>query len=136
MRTIGIGLVVAFMFLAMIGNGNFPSLASVLFFWPFGVIAVVLFNAWMKTSKQNDSPARSDRDKDSGDEVINGLPPQPDYPASDPDVTAVGGTSLLMDKHNNRVAETGWETSLDFVDYSGTKAVYSDAWHTPIITAR
>ena len=64
---------------------------------------------------------------DSGDEVVNGLTPQPDYSASDPDVTAVGGTSLLLDKNNKRIAETGWETSLDFVDYSGTKAVYSDA---------
>ena len=64
---------------------------------------------------------------DSGDEVINGLTPQPDYSASDPNVTAVGGTSLLLDKKGNRVVETGWETSLDFVDYSGTKAVYSDA---------
>ncbi|HEX2903507.1 MAG TPA: S53 family peptidase [Jatrophihabitans sp.] len=64
---------------------------------------------------------------DSGDEVINGLTPQPDYSASDPNVTAVGGTSLLLDKHNKRIVETGWETSLDFVDFSGTKAVYSDA---------
>jgi subtilase family serine protease len=62
---------------------------------------------------------------DSGDEVVNGLRPQPDYPASDSMVTAVGGTSLLLNKANNRVAEVGWETSLDFVDYSGTKAVYS-----------
>lgn len=64
---------------------------------------------------------------DSGDEVINGLTPQPDYSASDPNVTAVGGTSLLLDKHGKRITETGWETALDFVDYSGTKAVYSDA---------
>ncbi len=62
---------------------------------------------------------------DSGDEAINGLRPQPDYSASDPDVTAVGGTSLLLDKNNKRIVETGWETSLDFVDYSGTKARYS-----------
>jgi subtilase family serine protease len=62
---------------------------------------------------------------DNGDEVVNGLSPQPDYPASDSMVTAVGGTSLLLGKRNNRVAEVGWETSLDFVDYSGTKAVYS-----------
>jgi subtilase family serine protease len=61
---------------------------------------------------------------DSGDNVINGLPPQPDYPASDPDVTAVGGTSLLLNKNNQRVAEVGWETTLDFVDNSGTKPVY------------
>jgi len=62
---------------------------------------------------------------DSGDEVVNGLTPQPDYSASDPDVTAVGGTSLLLGKNGKRVAETGWETSLDFVDYSGAQPVYS-----------
>jgi subtilase family serine protease len=61
---------------------------------------------------------------DDGDNVINGLPPQPDYPASDPDVTAVGGTSLLLNKYDKRVAEVGWETTLDFVDYSATKPVY------------
>ena len=61
---------------------------------------------------------------DSGNEVVNGLPPQPDYPASDPDVTAVGGTSLLLNKHNQRVAEVGWETTLDFVDYSGSTPAY------------
>jgi subtilase family serine protease len=63
---------------------------------------------------------------DSGDEVVNGLRPQPDYPASDPMVTAVGGTSLLLNSQDKRTAEVGWETTLDFVDYSGTKAVYSD----------
>jgi subtilase family serine protease len=62
---------------------------------------------------------------DSGDETVNGLSPQPDYSASDPDVTAVGGTSLLMNRNDKRITETGWETSLDFVDYSGTKATYS-----------
>jgi subtilase family serine protease len=62
---------------------------------------------------------------DSGDEVVNGLTPQPDYPASDPMVTAVGGTSLLLNAKNQRTAEVGWETTLDFVDYSGTKAVYT-----------
>ena len=64
---------------------------------------------------------------DSGDNVVNGLSPQPDYQASDPDVTAVGGTSLLLDKSNQRVAEVGWETTLDFVDYSGTTASYDSA---------
>ncbi|HEU5269672.1 MAG TPA: serine protease, partial [Jatrophihabitans sp.] len=43
----------------------------------------------------------------------------------DPDVTAVGGTSLLLNKYNQRVAEVGWETTLDFVDYSGDTATYS-----------
>jgi subtilase family serine protease len=64
---------------------------------------------------------------DDGDNVIDGLTPQPDYPASDPMVTAVGGTSLLLDQSGNRVAEVGWESTLDFVDYSGATAVYSSA---------
>jgi subtilase family serine protease len=42
-------------------------------------------------------------------------------------VTAVGGTSLLLDKRDKKITELGWETSLDFVDYSGTTAAYSDA---------
>jgi subtilase family serine protease len=61
---------------------------------------------------------------DDGDNVINGMQPQPDYSASDPMVTAVGGTSLLLDKSGNRFAEVGWETTLDFVDYSKAKATY------------
>ena len=64
---------------------------------------------------------------DSGDEVVNGYDPQPDYASSDPLVTAVGGTSLLLDRKNNRVTETGWETSLDFADYSGPAARYESA---------
>ena len=63
---------------------------------------------------------------DDGDDVVDGLDPTPDYPASDPLVTAVGGTSLLLNKKNQTVVETGWETSLDKVDYSGTKATYVD----------
>ena len=61
---------------------------------------------------------------DDGDDVVDGLSPTPDYPASDPLVTSVGGTALLLDKKNNVVAQTGWETSLDFIDYSGTTPVY------------
>ncbi len=62
---------------------------------------------------------------DNGDETSNGMSPQPDYEASDPWVTAVGGTSLGPDRQGNRVFEVGWETTLDFVDYSGKDAVYS-----------
>jgi len=63
---------------------------------------------------------------DDGDNVINGLSPQPDYPASDPLVTAVGGTSELISKSGKSVRTRGWETSLDFIDYTGTKAQYED----------
>ena len=48
---------------------------------------------------------------DSGDEVANlGGAPTPDFSASSPWVTAVGGTSTGIDQNGNRVLETGWET--------------------------
>ena len=63
---------------------------------------------------------------DDGDEVVNGLDPQPDYPASDTLVTAVGGTSELTNKKGASTITTGWETALDLVDFTGTKAQYSE----------
>jgi subtilase family serine protease len=44
---------------------------------------------------------------DSGDETINLGHPEADFSASDPFVTAVGGTSLGIDK---AILQTGWET--------------------------
>jgi subtilase family serine protease len=66
---------------------------------------------------------------DSGDNAVAGATthPEADYPASDPLVTAVGGTSIAIDQHNNYQFETGWGTYLDFVDFSGTTAAYSSA---------
>jgi subtilase family serine protease len=66
---------------------------------------------------------------DSGDEVTAGNTPsaQPDYPASDPFVTAVGGTSLAVDAGNGYQFETGWGNAVDRVDYTGTDAAYSQA---------
>jgi subtilase family serine protease len=52
---------------------------------------------------------------DSGDETVNGLPAQPDYPASDPLATAVGGTSLAVDQTGARQFETGWGTAVNRV---------------------
>jgi subtilase family serine protease len=48
---------------------------------------------------------------DSGDEVADLGYPSPDFSASSPWVTAVGGTSLGIDKSGRRVVETGWETT-------------------------
>jgi len=48
---------------------------------------------------------------DSGDEVANLGQPEADFPASDPWVTAVGGTSLGIGANGARVVETGWETT-------------------------
>lgn len=61
---------------------------------------------------------------DDGDNVIDGLSPQPDYSSSDSMVTAVGGTSELISKSGKSARTTGWETSLDFIDYTGNKAQY------------
>src|SRR3954447_19587581 len=50
---------------------------------------------------------------DSGDETGgsgNSAQASPDWPASDPFVTAVGGTSLAVGQANNYLFEAGWET--------------------------
>src|SRR5262249_11644455 len=50
---------------------------------------------------------------DSGDETfgVPGARPTPDWPASSPWVTAVGGTSLAVGAADNYLFETGWQTS-------------------------
>ncbi|GAA4157212.1 S53 family peptidase [Gryllotalpicola daejeonensis] len=63
---------------------------------------------------------------DDGDTVIDGQNPQPEYMASDPYVTGVGGTSEILGKNDQLVARTGWETLFDLVDYSGDTPVYED----------
>ncbi len=47
---------------------------------------------------------------DSGDEVANTGVKQPDFPASDPNVTAVGGTATAIGASNTLMWETGWGT--------------------------
>ena len=48
---------------------------------------------------------------DGGDEVADLGKPSPDFSATDPLVTAVGGTSLGVGQSGERVLETGWETT-------------------------
>ncbi len=48
---------------------------------------------------------------DSGDEVANLGYASPDFPASHPLVTAVGGTSLGVGKNDNYLFQTGWGTA-------------------------
>jgi subtilase family serine protease len=64
---------------------------------------------------------------DDGDDVTVGdtTKAEPDYPASDSMVTAVGGTSLGIDKKNNYLFETGWGTDRDPIDYTTTPASFS-----------
>jgi subtilase family serine protease len=47
---------------------------------------------------------------DNGDESASLDHPEPDFPASDPWVTGVGGTSLAVGGANNYLFETGWGT--------------------------
>ncbi len=64
---------------------------------------------------------------DSGDETggVAGATPSPDWPASSPWVTAVGGTSAGVSQSNGRVFELGWETGKSTLDKSTT------TWNTP-----
>ncbi|HET8616601.1 MAG TPA: S53 family peptidase [Actinomycetales bacterium] len=64
---------------------------------------------------------------DNGDETngVTGASPTPDWPASSPWVTAVGGTSAGVSQSNSRVFEVGWETTKSTLDKSTT------TWNTP-----
>jgi subtilase family serine protease len=64
---------------------------------------------------------------DSGDETfgVAGATPTPDWPASSPWVTAVGGTSAGVSKTNSRVFELGWETTKSTLN-STTPPTWSD----------
>lgn len=50
---------------------------------------------------------------DNGDEVLKLGYPSPDFPASSPWVTSVGGTSLGIDKNGKIAYETGWGDTVD-----------------------
>jgi len=62
---------------------------------------------------------------DNGDETggVAGATPTPDWPASSPYVTAVGGTSLGVTSSDSRQFELGWET--------GKSSLSNGAWSTP-----
>ena len=53
----------------------------------------------------------------------------PDFPSGDPWVTAVGGTSIAIDRNNTRVCETGWGTSLLRLAANGKSWVAPGAFH-------
>jgi subtilase family serine protease len=64
---------------------------------------------------------------DSGDETggVAGASPTPDWPASSPWVTAVGGTSAGVSQDDTRVFEVGWETKKSTLNKTST------TWNTP-----
>jgi subtilase family serine protease len=63
---------------------------------------------------------------DSGDNVPNGAPhPEPDFPASDPLVTAVGGTDLAVTSSNQYLFETSWGDTLSSVNTTTSPSSYS-----------
>jgi subtilase family serine protease len=63
---------------------------------------------------------------DAGDETgaVQGATPTPDWPASSPWVTAVGGTSLGVTASNDRQFEFGWQTGKITLDTSTTPATW------------
>jgi subtilase family serine protease len=62
---------------------------------------------------------------DFGDTSPASGTPQAEWPAADPMVTAVGGTSLLIGPDGRREGELGWGTTLDPVIASGGAAAYA-----------
>jgi subtilase family serine protease len=60
---------------------------------------------------------------DSGDEAAAVGHPEADFSATDPWVTAVGGTSLGIDAHGKKTVETGWETGLATLNDDGSQWV-------------
>ncbi len=63
---------------------------------------------------------------DDGDNVTQGTPhPEPDFPATDPWVTAVGGTSLAVTASNGYKFETSWGDDLASVDFSTSPSSYA-----------
>jgi len=65
-----------------------------------------------------------DSDETAGDGTT---PPQADFPASDPYVTAVGGTSLAVGADGSRLWEKGWATRKAKLRTDGTTL----SWTTP-----
>jgi subtilase family serine protease len=65
---------------------------------------------------------------DDGDLTDLGETPQPSFPATDPFVTGVGGTSLGINKSGNIAFETGWGDQLDqiVVGADGVTPTYLD----------
>ena len=57
---------------------------------------------------------------DDGDEIVIDGARQVDFPASDPFVTAVGGTAIGIGRRGERLFETGWQ--------SGTSTLTSGGW--------
>ncbi|NEM92428.1 S53 family peptidase [Galbitalea soli] len=66
---------------------------------------------------------------DNGDEVADLGIVSPDYPASSPFVTSVGGTSLGIDKNGKISFETGWGDALDKIVKDSTGAL---SYSTPL----
>ena len=73
---------------------------------------------------------------DEGDEFISVGVNTPDYPASSPYATAVGGTSLEVGKHGERLGEFGWSTGrsvlctelLEELEYPGCTSSKLETW--------
>jgi subtilase family serine protease len=87
---------------------------------------------------------------DSGDEIGNLGYRSTDYPASSPNVTAVGGTSLGVDANNSYRLETGWGTSVSNLSHGdwdpappgnyfyggggGTSRIFAEPWYqVPVV---
>ena len=98
-----------------------------------GHLANIVTDSWGDEGEQEDAGSVESNDQifiqaalegigiyfssgDDGDEVANIGVRATDYPASDPWITAVGGTSLEIGATGTRVLETGWEDDYTELD--------------------
>lgn len=67
---------------------------------------------------------------DDGDETFGdpSATPTPDWPATSPYVTAVGGTSLAVGQDNAYTFETGWGTSRNRLNCNGALKAAGNSW--------
>jgi subtilase family serine protease len=99
----------------------------------YGYAGEALPNGYLKPSLDTQVQAAAEgitlmySSGDNGDETggVAGTSPTPDWPASSPLVTAVGGTSMGVAADNSRLFELGWETA------KGTLDTTTHTWNTP-----
>jgi subtilase family serine protease len=74
---------------------------------------------------------------DEGDNFIVTGEAQPSFPADSPYATAIGGTSVEIGAHDERLGETGWSTGIsvlcdqEFVELEGCEASELNTWMPP-----
>jgi subtilase family serine protease len=96
-----------------------------------GVISLSLGSAESATSRVRDSLFNNRNTKNISFVVAAGDTPEPSWPATNPNVLSVGGTSLFLDQYGNRVGGTIVD---GFIGDTMIPAKYLDGWEDTLTT--